>query len=153
MTREMQSSICLRITSNPSPASIIEPEPDHQLNPLSVFRLTRKTIQAPHPDGSSPTVSSLSDSNINRPSHEVWSQSSIPQMLPGRIIDPGVETMQPPPTFEGNTNPGATNLENFSMFDLNDLQNFFEWNIDSMSNTTGNEDMTAFGFMNQYGTM
>jgi hypothetical protein len=98
-------------------------------------------------------MSASPEANTTGSNHRVPPHPNIPQPLPDRSPDTRVETLRPPRTFGVDVNQSAAVPDGFSMFDLNELPNFFEWDIDAMPTSTGFEDISAFGFMNQYGTM
>ncbi|KAF2112241.1 fungal-specific transcription factor domain-containing protein [Lophiotrema nucula] len=131
----------------PSPSSTIESVPDQQLNPLSMFRLTRKTLQNQNKMSASLPRRLHAESNTMRDNH-------LSQALPAGVLGDAPSNL-PAQADTGNqfwaiSNPsmpysaGPTNSD-LPLFDLDNFHNFFEWDFTEPMSGLGAFDSTESG--------
>lgn len=127
---------------NTTSPSAIQNLPGQELNPLSMFRLTRKTLQIESGSHAFPFSPDTDRQSETTPAH---TQTTFPNRLEMQVapLDPPAVAGNP---FDGTLQPYA--------FDLNDLQEFFEWDLTgSMPGTFGFEGMSSISGIGGFGTL
>lgn len=129
-----------------SPSMTVEPLPNVQLNPLPVFGPLQQSTSDTQPGNISAPMVSFPFSTTNGFPYSITSTEPLQLAL-----QPNLVAIPDNPSQSSQADAFYPTMENAEqpIFDLNDLQNFFEWeNGENAPQLTGLEGLGPLGWSN-----